>query len=55
VVFVLKHFQGLKIHEIAEVLDSPVGTIKATLHAALQRLQQILVDKNTNQKERGWL
>lgn len=42
-VFVLRHFQGLKLAEIAEVLNSPLGTVKATLHNALQKLQGALV------------
>lgn len=42
-VFVLRHFQGLKLTEIAEVLNSPLGTVKATLHNALQKLQGSLI------------
>lgn len=35
-IFVLRHFQNLKQTEIAETLDTPVGTIKATLHQAIR-------------------
>ncbi|MCA9412848.1 MAG: sigma-70 family RNA polymerase sigma factor [Candidatus Omnitrophica bacterium] len=42
IVFVLRHFQGLKMTEISEILDCPVGTVKATLHAALQKLRKAL-------------
>jgi RNA polymerase sigma-70 factor (ECF subfamily) len=45
VVFVLRHFQGLKLAEIAEVLEAPLGTIKATLHAALAKLQRDLCQR----------
>lgn len=38
-VFVLRHYQNLKLREIAEVLDRPLGTIKATLHQAIHRLR----------------
>ncbi len=39
VVFVLRHYQNLKLREIAEILDRPLGTIKATLHQAVHRLR----------------
>lgn len=38
-VFVLRHYQNLKLREIAEILDRPLGTIKATLHQAVYRLR----------------
>jgi len=39
VIFVLRHYQNLKLREIAEILDRPLGTIKASLHHAVQRLR----------------
>ena len=42
IVFVLKHFQHLKLREIADILDSPIGTVKATLHHAIRRLRSEL-------------
>lgn len=42
-VFVLRHFEGLKLREISEVLDCPLGTVKATLHHALIALRDRLV------------
>jgi RNA polymerase sigma-70 factor (ECF subfamily) len=51
VVFVLRHFQGLKISEIAAALDSPTGTVKATLHAALRKLQKNLVERKKIDRE----
>ncbi len=41
-VFVLRHFQNLSMKEIAAVLSSPVGTIKATLHQTLEKLKGLL-------------
>lgn len=41
-VFVLRHFQNLTMKEIAGVLSSPVGTIKATLHQTLIKLRGLL-------------
>jgi len=42
IVFELKHFQGLRFHEIAEVLDIPEGTVKSRMFAALTELRQII-------------
>ena len=41
-VFVLKHLKGLKISEIARVLDCPEGTVKANLFKAIKNLKQYL-------------
>ncbi len=37
-VVVLRHYEGLKSHEIAEVLGIPEGTVKSRLSEALDRL-----------------
>ena len=39
VVFILRHFQNLKLREIAEITGRPLGTIKATLHHAVLKLR----------------
>jgi len=39
-VFVLSHFQGLKYHEIAEILEIPVGTVKSRMSAAVRMLRE---------------
>lgn len=39
---VLKVYQELTLQEVAEVLDSPVGTVKANYHHALERLRREL-------------
>jgi len=54
VVFVLRHFQGLKLGEIAEVLDCPVGTVKATLHAALGKLRKTLLSDRERERRNEW-
>ena len=41
-VVVLKVYQGFKFHEIAEILDSPVSTIKSRLYTALEELKATL-------------
>ncbi len=38
----LVYFQGLKYREAAEALDIPVGTVKSRLHAAIQKLNDVL-------------
>jgi len=38
----LVYFQGLKYREAAEVLGIPVGTVKSRLHAAIQKLHDML-------------
>lgn len=43
-VFVLRHFQNLKIREIAEVLERTEGTVKTTLFRAVRKLQEELSD-----------
>ena len=39
---VLRHVVGLSYNEVAEVLERPVGTVKADVHRGLARLRQIL-------------
>jgi RNA polymerase sigma-70 factor (ECF subfamily) len=40
--FVLKHYEGYKIKEIAEMMDCKEGTIKKYLFDAVQKLRQEL-------------
>lgn len=44
-VFVLRHYQSLKLSEIAEVLGISIGTVKATLHTSLEHLREQLSEK----------
>ena len=41
-VVVLRHYEGLRFREIAEVLDVPVGTVKSRMADALDRLSALL-------------
>ncbi len=47
-VFILKHFQDLKISEIANVLMCAEGTVKAHLFKAIKNLQEKLEDYKGN-------
>lgn len=38
-VFVLKEIEGLKFHEIAEITDSPVSTVKSRMRYAIKKLK----------------
>lgn len=38
-VVVLRHYEGMTLPEIAEVLDMSLGTVKSSLHRALYRLR----------------
>ena len=39
-VIVLKEYTGLKFHEIAEVLDAPVSTIKSRMYLGMENLKR---------------
>lgn len=41
-IFILKHFSGLKHHEISDTLDISVGTIKSLYHRSVQQLKKHL-------------
>ncbi len=41
-VLVLRHYEGLKFREIAEVLDIPQGTVKSRMAEGLSRLARLL-------------
>ena len=42
IVFVMRHYQGMKLGEIAEALGLAEGTVKRQLHAAVHRLRDAL-------------
>jgi RNA polymerase sigma-70 factor (ECF subfamily) len=42
VVVALRHYEGLRFHEVAEVLGIPVGTVKSRMAEALDRLEVML-------------
>lgn len=41
-VIIMKEYQGLKFHEIAEILDIPVSTVKTRVYTGLNQLKQRL-------------
>jgi RNA polymerase sigma-70 factor (ECF subfamily) len=41
-VVVLRHYQGLKFREIADVLGIPEGTVKSRMAEALSQLNRLL-------------
>jgi RNA polymerase sigma-70 factor, ECF subfamily len=41
-IFVLRHYQGMELAEIADVLDMRLGTVKSGLHRVLERLREML-------------
>jgi len=43
IVFILKHYEGKKIKDIASILDCTEGTVKRYLFRATHKLQTILV------------
>lgn len=43
-VIILKHFQQLKFREIAEMTNTPEGTLKARFHRAIAKLKEIMKD-----------
>ncbi len=45
-VIALRHYQGLKFHEIAEVLRIPAGTVKSRMAEALTQLNRLLKHLN---------
>jgi RNA polymerase sigma-70 factor (ECF subfamily) len=46
VVFVMRHYQGLKLGEIAKALGLAEGTVKRQLHGAIHRLRHALAQAN---------
>jgi len=41
-VLVLRYFEGLKLEEVAQVLNKRVGTVKSLVHRGLTRLKKII-------------
>lgn len=42
VVVTLRHYNDMKFHEIAEILECPISTVKSRMAAALERLNKML-------------
>src|SRR6185436_17300024 len=41
-VIVMKEYEGLKFHEIADILDVPVSTVKTRMYTGLRELRKRL-------------
>ena len=52
-VFILKNFQGLALKEIADIYRCPIGTVKATLFQAVQKLRERLTEFRDRKKKNG--
>jgi RNA polymerase sigma-70 factor, ECF subfamily len=48
IMFTLAHVQGFKIQEISEMMNCASGTVKSTIHRAVQKLRNELLDFRTN-------
>jgi RNA polymerase sigma-70 factor (ECF subfamily) len=47
-VLLLAESKGMKYQEVAEVLGIPLGTVKSRMHAAMQKLKDLLSGKLEN-------
>jgi RNA polymerase sigma-70 factor (sigma-E family) len=48
----LRFYEDMSEHEIANLLDRPVGTVKADIHRALRQLRPLLEEANTGERRR---
>jgi RNA polymerase sigma-70 factor, ECF subfamily len=46
-IFVMRHYEGLKLREIASALGLQDGTVKRQLHSAVHRLRRVLAAHGT--------
>jgi RNA polymerase sigma-70 factor (ECF subfamily) len=44
-VLILRDFDGLDYHQIAEIISVPIGTVRSRLHRARLDLHELLKDK----------
>lgn len=49
---ILRFYDDMPDHEIARVLDRPLGTVKSDIHRALGQLRDLLEDANTGGRRR---
>jgi len=47
---VLRFYDDMGEHQIAEVLDRPLGTVKSDIHRALRQLRPLLEDANAGER-----
>lgn len=49
-VIILKYLKGLKLREIAQMLDRPLGTVKTDLHKGLKQLRKELCEQSDSNR-----
>jgi RNA polymerase sigma-70 factor (ECF subfamily) len=54
-VFVLHHYVGLPLVEVAELLEIPAGTARSRLHYAIEGLRRALTDPSEPALKEGRL
>ena len=42
IVVIMRHYHDMKFHEIAEILERPISTIKSRMAAGMERLNRML-------------
>ena len=53
-IFILKHYQGLSLKEIAEILECSLGTVKSSLFQAIRKLRdELSVIRNSEVRRNG--
>ena len=48
VVVTLRHYNGMKFHEIAEIVERPISTVKSRMAAGMERLSKMLSKSRIN-------
>ena len=52
-VFELGEVQGLRYQDVGEILDIPVGTVKSRMHAAVQKIRELLETRRPGARNRA--
>jgi RNA polymerase sigma-70 factor (ECF subfamily) len=42
IIVILRHYEGLKFQQIAEILNCPLGTVKSRIYSAMDQLKMML-------------
>ncbi|MBI4455051.1 MAG: sigma-70 family RNA polymerase sigma factor [Acidobacteria bacterium] len=49
-VILMKEYENLKFHEIAEILDVPLSTVKSRMYLGLRTLRRLLIQKELTRR-----
>lgn len=52
-VLILKHYEKLKVREVADALEIPLGTVASRLAKAMDQLKSLLIDGNINDRKKN--